>query len=113
MKIRSPSLKLPSAIATYWTEANAGRCAAAAACFAPDAVVRDEGESHAGPAAILGWIEATRKKYHPKVEPLRAKAKGDRQIVTAKISGTFPGSPIELDYEFTLQKGKILSLQVL
>lgn len=112
MKASTPSPELPTALVTYWAEANAGQCAAAAACFAPDAVVRDEGQSYAGPAEILGWIEQTTKKYQPKVEPLAARTEAGRQIVTARISGPFPGSPIELDYEFTLQNGKILSLEV-
>lgn len=112
MKTSAPAPELPAVIATYWAEANAGQCAAAAACFAPDAVVRDEGQSYTGPAEILGWIEQTTKKYQPKVEPLAVRTESGRQIVTTRVSGTFPGSPIELDYEFTLQKGKILSLAV-
>ncbi len=112
MKAREHSPKLPEAIAAYWAAANAGRSEAAAACFFPDALVHDEGQRHRGTAAIRAWIEATTQQYQPVVEPLGTKMTSGRHLVTARVSGRFPGSPVELDYEFTLQDGKIRALEI-
>jgi hypothetical protein len=108
----SPTIDLPAPVVAYWTAANAGDSAAAAACFAADATVRDEGHTHRGAAAIAGWIEQTTQAAHPVVDPLRCAAEAGRLLVTAKVSGFFPGSPVELDFEFTLAAGKIAKLEI-
>jgi len=112
MKAGDHSLKLPEVIAAYWAAANAGRSEAAAAFFSADAVVHDEGQCHRGTAAIRAWIEVTTQKYQPVVEPLGVKLESGKHLIAARVSGTFPGSPVELDYEFTLQDGKVRSLEV-
>lgn len=112
MKARKHSPSLPAAITTYWTEANAGHAGPAAACFAPDAEVRDEGHTHRGPDAIHAWIEDTARKYHPQVEPLLAAEADGRLTVAARVSGNFPGSPVELDFVFTLSAGRIAKLEI-
>ena len=37
----------------------------------------------------------------------------DPSIVTNRLTGNFPGSPIELDFAFTLDGDKIASLEIL
>lgn len=108
----SSMIDLPAPVAAYWTAANAGDCVAAAGCFAAAATVRDEGHTHRGSEAIAGWIEQTTRSAHPAVEPLRCAADAGRLLVTAKVSGSFPGSPVELDFEFTLANGKIEELEI-
>lgn len=105
-------IDLPAPVAAYWTAANAGDIEAAAASFATDARVLDEGKTHRGTAAIAGWIAETTRAAQPVVEPLRSTADGERLHVTAKVSGSFPGSPVELDYDFTFANGKIQSLEI-
>jgi hypothetical protein len=112
MKAQPPSLPLPPAIAAYWSAANTGRIEDAAACFADDAAVDDESQTYQGPPAIRGWIDETTHKYRPIVEALAMEEKGGRHFVTARVSGTFPGSPIELLFTFTLQNGQILRLEI-
>lgn len=112
MTARKPFPSLPAAIATYWAEANAGRAASAAACFADDAEVHDEGHTHRGPAAIQTWIEETARKYQPQVEPLRVAETDGRLLVGARVSGGFPGSPVELDFVFTLRAGRIATMTI-
>jgi hypothetical protein len=56
---------------------------ALADCFAADATVRDEGQT----------------------------MKGLKAIVSTKLTGDFPGSPITLDFVFTLKGGKIAALE--
>ncbi|MGH8766193.1 MAG: hypothetical protein ACRET8_10805 [Burkholderiales bacterium] len=52
------------------------------------------------------------EKYHPTVETLRVAGTNGRTILTGRISGKFPGSPIELRYAFTLNGGKIERLEI-
>ena len=37
---------------------------------------------------------------------------GDKTIVTADVSGSFPGSPVQLRYNFTLKGDKIAALLI-
>jgi hypothetical protein len=53
-----------------------------------------------------------RKKYEFKSEILRAVEKPGAVVVTAKLSGTFPGSPVDLDFRFTLKGKRISSLEI-
>ena len=53
-----------------------------------------------------------RKKYEFKSEILRAVEKPGAAVVTAKLSGTFPGSPVDLDFRFTLKGKRISSLEI-
>jgi hypothetical protein len=112
MKEEAQGIPLPEAIAAYWKAANPGLIAAAASCFASDGVVHDEGQTHRGWAAIRAWIEDTTRKYHPIVEALRSEEREGRHFVTARVSGTFPGSPVELDFVFTIRNGKIGHLEI-
>lgn len=112
MKTGKQIPSLPAAIATYVAEANAGNAGPAAACFATEAEVRDEGRTHRGPEEIRAWIDVAARKYRPQVEPLRAVEADGRLTVTARVSGDFPGSPAELDFVFTLRTGLIETLEI-
>jgi ketosteroid isomerase-like protein len=105
--------KLPTPIALYIDAENRGDAEALAQCFAEHAVVRDEGQTIEGLAAIKQWKAETRKKYKHTVEPLGAVQKDDKTIVTNRLTGNFPGSPIELEFVFTLDGNKIASLEIL
>jgi hypothetical protein len=105
-------IDLPAPVAAYWTAANDGEITAAAACFATDATVQDEGHIYRGAEAIASWIEQTTQAAHPVVEPMRSTTEAGRLLVTGKVSGSFPGSPVELDFAFTLANGKISKLEI-
>jgi|SRR6267143_2582862 len=107
------SVDLPTPIAIYVDAENRGDAEALAECFAEDAVVRDEGRTITGLAAIKQWKAETRKKYQHTIEPLASMQKDDRTIVTNRLTGNFPGSPIELEFVFTLDGDKIASLEIL
>lgn len=105
--------KLPTPIALYVEAENRGETEALAQCFAEDAVVRDEGQTIEGLAAIKQWKAETRKKYQHTIEPLAVVQRDGKTIVTNRLSGNFPGSPIELEFVFTLDGDKIVSLEIL
>jgi hypothetical protein len=61
------------------------------ALFAPDAVVHDEGREHRGLDAVRAWrSEVPLVRY----AITGAEAAADGLVVTATISGDFPGSPV-------------------
>ncbi|CKU18089.1 Uncharacterised protein [Mycobacterium tuberculosis] len=44
--------------------------------------------------------------------PFALEREDDFQIVRAKVTGNFPGSPIDLSYRFRLERGLIASLEI-
>jgi ketosteroid isomerase-like protein len=107
------AVDLPVPIAIYVAAENSGDTEALAQCFSEDAVVRDEGKIIKGLAAIKQWKAETRKKYQHTIEPLASVQKDGKTIVTNRLTGNFPGSPIELEFVFTLDGDKIASLEIL
>jgi len=104
---------LPIPIAIYLGAANRGETKALAQCFAESAVVRDEGKTIEGLAAIEKWMIETKQKYQHTIEPLAATQKDGKTIVTNRLTGSFPGSPIDLEFVFTLDRDKIAALEIL
>ena len=106
------SIQLPDPIERYVQIANSGTAEAAPECFAPDAIVRDEGQTYEGVAAIKNWMAATKKKYGHTVAPLELAERGGQSVLKARLSGNFPGSPITVNFSFVLVGGKIRSLEI-
>jgi hypothetical protein len=106
------SVDLPTPITIYIAAANQGETEALAQCFAERAVVRDEGKTIEGLAAIKKWMVETKKKYQHTIEPLASTQKDGKTIVTNRLTGNFPGSPIELEFVFTLDHDKIAALEI-
>jgi hypothetical protein len=106
------SITLPAPIALYFTSENAHDTSAVDRCFAAGAVVRDEGKTITGVAAIQAWRAETEQKYHHIVEPLSVATRDGKVVVTGKVSGNFPGSPINLQHIFEIKDGRIVSLEI-
>ena len=105
-------LNLPAPVAAYIAAQNGDDFTALAHCFAENAVVQDEGRTMKGLAAIQQWKMETKQKYHHTVEPLAAVQKDGKTVVTARLTGDFPGSPVELQFVFRLERDKISSLKI-
>jgi ketosteroid isomerase-like protein len=106
------SVQLPKPIDTYIASENAGDMDTLTACFASDAVVHDEGRTIQGHAAIREWMSGSREKYHHTVEPVAVTTKNVKIVMTGKVSGTFPNSPVNLNFNFGVTDGKISSLEI-
>ena len=106
------SLQLPVSIDRYIQIANSGTPEAAPECFAADAIVRDEGQTYEGVAAIKNWMAATKKKYGHTVTPLELAEHGGQSVLKARLAGSFPGSPITVNFNFVLAGGKIRALKI-
>lgn len=106
------SVKLPKLIDNYIKAQNAYDAAAALACFAENATVLDEGEPLKGKKAIREWMEKTKKKYSPQLRPISVRESAEEIIMTTEVSGTFDGSPVNLDYHFKIRNDLIEDLRV-
>jgi len=104
-------IDLPSPIAAYFA-ADASDANAVARCFSESAVVIDERREHRGRSAITRWKAEATAKYHYTSEPLAIDASGPDVTVTARVTGDFPGSPVELEYRFTLEGASIARLEI-
>lgn len=105
------TLSLPAAIAAHFA-ADPSDGASVATCFTEDAVVVDEARTHVGRAAIIRWKQETAAKFSYTSTPLAVRDDEGRLTVVARVSGTFPGSPIDLTYRFTLAESLIAHLEI-
>jgi hypothetical protein len=104
------SAALPRPIQNYIDASNAHDVQSILACFADDAMVRDENTVHRGKIDIERWATETIEKYKFHFTPLGIEEHDCEIIVRVEISGTFPGSPITLDHHFMIADDKITSL---
>ena len=104
-------IDLPPPIAAYFA-ADTSDANAVARCFSETAVVIDERREHRGRAAIARWKAEATAKYHYTSEPLAVDASGPTVTVSARVTGDFPGSPVELQYRFTLERALIARLEI-
>ena len=112
MKPATRSLNLPKPIAAYFT-ADKGDGEAVSQCFTENAVVKDEGHTHKGRAAIKEWKTDASAKYEYTCEPIACEEKDGKTVVTCHLVGNFPGSPVDLRFFFKLEGDKIASLEVI
>lgn len=104
-------IELPAPVAAYFTADERGPDELAR-CFTTDAIVVDERHTHRGRAAIAAWRADTAAKYSSTSEPLTAHVEGAKVIVSARVTGNFPGSPVELRYAFTTAGDSIARLEI-
>jgi ketosteroid isomerase-like protein len=104
------SVALPRPIQNYIDASNAHDVPSILTCFADDATVRDENATHHGKSNIERWLRTTIEKYKFQFKPLSTEDRDNETIVVVQISGTFPGSPITLDYRFAIANEKVASL---
>jgi hypothetical protein len=106
------TLNLPIILQRYFEAQNTHDIEAMVACFAPDAVIRDEGRDIIGEEAVRAWKEETSANYRITAEPLEYRIDAGTVIVV-KVAGNFPGSPANLTYRFRFSAdGRIGSLEV-
>ena len=102
---------LPAPVAAYFAADTTG-AEAVAQCFTDGAVVIDERQEYRGRAAIARWKAEASAKFRYAVYRLGAHVSGNQTTVTGRVTGDFPGSPVELQYHFTLEGDKIARLEI-
>lgn len=105
-------LQLPKPVADYFQADRTGGPGAVASCFTPDAIVIDEGRTHAGRDAIGRWKADASSRFSYTVEPFRVAGDDGRIVVTSHVAGNFPGSPTDLRHVFVLAGAKIGALEI-
>jgi hypothetical protein len=103
--------ELPEPIAAYFA-ADRMDGETVARCFTASAVVKDEGHTYTGLAAIKRWKTEASARYNYTAEPLDSQQKDNTTIVTSQLTGRFPGSPVTLRFVFRLERGKISLLEI-
>ena len=106
-------LDLPQPVAAYFTADREEGGDAVARCFTENAVVKDEGHTYHGRAAIKQWKADASAKYQYTSEPFACEWADGKIIVTSRLAGSFPGSPVDLRFFFGLEGDKIASLEVI
>ena len=106
------TLDLPGPVAAYFA-ADKQDGEAVARCFTEAAVVKDEGGTYRGRASIRQWKEEASTKYQYTSEPLDCERKDGAIVVTSRLIGNFPGSPVNLRFLFVPEDDKIASLEIL
>ncbi len=106
------TLELPQTVAAYFT-ADQGNGNAVSQCFTANAIVKDEGHTYQGRAAIKQWKTEASAKYQYACEPFACERKGGKIIVTCRLTGNFPGSPVDLRFFFELDGDQIASLEII
>jgi len=103
---------LPEPLGAYFAAGNGRDISRIAGCFTEDARVLDEGEWRTGRDEIARWAREAREKYDFRSTPLAVEGPADEPLVTARVEGNFPGSPVELRYRFAIRDGLIASLGI-
>jgi hypothetical protein len=106
------TLELPEPIVAYF-EADKTDNEAVAQCFTEEAVVKDEGQTYNGRAAIKKWKADVSAKYEYTNEPFACERMGGKTVVTSRLTGNFPGSPVNLRFFFELEGDRIASLEII
>ena len=104
-------LILPVPIAAYFS-ADARHPEAVVDCFTEQATVKDESRTYTGIEAIKAWKTSSSTKYTYIAEPFALDRNADLQIVRVHVAGNFPGSPVDLQYQFRLDRGLIAALEI-
>jgi len=103
------ALDVPEPVAEYLAAEEAD---ALSRCFIEDGTVHDEGQDYHGRDSIRQWKQAADAKYRYVLQTVNVQTFGDLVTVRARLTGEFPGSPVELDHIFKLSNDKIASLEI-
>ena len=105
--------QLPKVVVGYLDAHDEQHYAAAAAHFAPDATVLDNGNTHEGIAAIRGWIQDSATEYTYTSTRIGQQIADEKHAnVRIRLDGSFPGGTVTLHYQFELAGDTIRRLAI-
>jgi len=108
----STNISIPPSFATYANAVNNRDAAAMFSCFGPSAIVTDEGHEYSSPEAIRQWCVQTLNQYQFTINVTGVAPEGSETVITADVSGSFPGSPVSLRFFLTIANDKIATLTI-
>ncbi|MFS4505118.1 nuclear transport factor 2 family protein [Clavibacter sp. Sh2141] len=104
---------LPEAVQRYLDGREAGEPSAAAAPFAEDAVVEDDGRTYRGREEIAAWRTGAAAAFRYTSTRLATTVEGTRVVLVDRLEGDFPGGRVDLTSAFALDEaGAIASLRI-
>ena len=103
---------LSGPVAGFFEAERAEDLEALARCFGERATVRDEARVIHGSDAIKRWMKDAKAKYHHTSEPIAVSHHDGKTVVTARVAGAFPNSPLDLEHVFVVEGGRIASLEI-
>jgi hypothetical protein len=104
--------RLPDPIAAYYAAERAHDFTALALSFAADGTVRDEKAVHTGRAEITAWAVDAKARYRHETEVVGIREKDGVHLVSVRVRGAFPNSPVLLTQSFRLAGAEIRSLEI-
>ena len=110
--LKIKTMNLPTVVTDFINAQNNFDSEASANCFAETGVMLEEGKPYTGRVEIQGLLEETNEKYQSVMKPLKYIEDGISSVLSAEVSGTFPGSPAVLQFHFTLENNLISYLKV-
>jgi len=106
------SNELPDAVARYLDISNGNNASGLDQCFTETATVLDEGRTYSGLEAIDAWQREAQHKFAYTVEPIDVTQRDSALTVLTRVSGNFPGSPVELKHVFRMRGDRIDALEI-
>ncbi len=97
------AVPMPSPIAGFYHASDVSDSILLAGCFTDDSVLYDEGNEYHGSAAISEHILEANKDAKVSMEITNCTNQNGVIVVTATLTGEFEGSPLPLDFHFTLE----------
>ena len=104
--------QVPGLVRAYLTARDAGRYADAAALFAPDAVVVDDGRTHTGIDAVADWIVESATAVEHTTTLLDHTVDDQTVDLRVRVDGDFAGGTVTVRQHFTLDYGVIRRLTI-
>jgi ketosteroid isomerase-like protein len=102
------ALDFPEPVAEYLAAEKAKDADALSCCFTEDGTVHDEGQDYHGRDSVRQWKQAADAKYRYVLQTINVQTYGDLVTVRARLTGEFPGSPVELDHIFNFPTTRLL-----
>jgi len=112
MKTTNTSPTLSKPVAAYFA-ADKVDGNAVSRCFTDNAMVKDEGHTYTGKAEIARWKTEASRKFEYTCDPIDCKQEDGKTVVTSRLTGNFPGSPVDLRFFFELAGDKIAFLEII
>jgi ketosteroid isomerase-like protein len=106
------ALNVSEPVVAYLAAEEAKDADALSRCFTEDGIVHDEGQNYRGRTSICQWKQEVDAKYRYVLLTVNAQTHGDKVVLRVRLTGEFPGSPVELDHIFKLSNDKIASLEI-
>ena len=106
------TITCPEPITAYYAAEKANDFEALARCFAPDARVLDEGRTIVGRAEIAAWMADAKRRYQHRTEVVNVRERDGVHVISVRVSGQFPNSPVTLEQSFRLAEGMIQVLEI-